>query len=224
MNDEKPDLIILAAGHSIGADGVIKCLLKHPITRKNIIETAREIFPDFLIRVVVGYRALEIISEFPEFEYIINNEWSFTGNAYSLSLALQRKKTLVLSGDLFLTSDIRGIIYENIEKSFVFSKKTEQRRVSAINLKVSKEGTVNSIYTGKMESIKDPESLGAFWVANEELIEAWKNSCLMNPQKFAGECLPVPDQNLYSLELKSEILQEITDANDFLKFKNQGMS
>ena len=36
MSTNNPDLIILAAGHSLGADGVIKCLIKHPKTKKNI--------------------------------------------------------------------------------------------------------------------------------------------------------------------------------------------
>ena len=95
MKSDRPDLILLAAGHSIGADGIIKCLIKHPVTRKNILETAREIFSDFNIRVVVGYRALEIISEYPEFSYVVNNEWSFTGNAYSLASAIQSNRALV---------------------------------------------------------------------------------------------------------------------------------
>ncbi len=219
MNCEKPDLIILAAGHSLGADGVIKCLLKHPETRKDILETAREIFHDFSIRVVIGYRALEIISAYPDFDYVVNNEWSFTGNAHSLSLAIRNRKTLVLSGDLFVNEDTRQIIIDNFEKSFVFTKKTESRRPNAINLKVSDDGKINSIYTGKMDSISDPESLGAFWITNQQLIEAWAERCATFPQKFAGECLPLSGNNLYSLELDRETLQEITDATSFLSFK-----
>ena len=46
MSANEPDLIILAAGHSLGADGVIKSLIKHPKTKK-YYRNCEILFPKF---------------------------------------------------------------------------------------------------------------------------------------------------------------------------------
>ena len=216
MTEFKADLVILAAGHSVGADGVIKCLLKHPVTRKNILETAEEVFPDFEVRVVVGYRALEVVSAFPHFSYAVNDEWSFSGNAHSLALAMRKRKTLVLSGDLFVSREMMEIVRENFEKSFAITEKTERRRGNAINFKVNEENKIISQYSGKMETVRDPESLGAFWIGDPDIADLWIKKCQENPNLFAAECLPFEKASVFSVEGSSSLVSEITDVRDFL--------
>ena len=224
MSTNNPDLIILAAGHSLGADGVIKCLIKHPKTKKNILETAKYYFPNFKVRVVIGYRALEIVSAHPELSYVVNDEWSFTGNSHSLALALRNRKTLVVSGDLFVSQEMVKILNEKPNRSIAFTARSERRRGNAINFRVDEQERILSHYTGKMETVTDPESLGAFWIGDADIAKQWKRRCEESPNKFAAECLPLDCGYIYSRETPSDTLYEITDAKDFLSFSKRQTS
>ena len=94
-------LIILAAGDSFELDGFNKLTIKHPKYKMSIIEIYRKVFKVDKIQVIVGFRAMNIMNDFPEFEYILNDKWQTTGG-HSLSLALDQHPSIVISSDFIL--------------------------------------------------------------------------------------------------------------------------
>ena len=67
-------LIILAAGQGFKLDGFNKILLKDPETKKTILDYYLEYFSDYKITMVVGFKSITIMNEYPEIEYIFNEE------------------------------------------------------------------------------------------------------------------------------------------------------
>ena len=65
-------LIILAAGDSFELNGFNKLLLKNPLTRETILDQYIRFFKPTSIKIVLGYKAIDIMNEFPNYDYIIN--------------------------------------------------------------------------------------------------------------------------------------------------------
>ena len=84
-------IIILAANQGFNLDGKNKLLLKDPKTKKTILENYIELFKGHKITIVVGYGATEIISKFPELEFIYNSQWKTGNSSYSLGLTLNNE-------------------------------------------------------------------------------------------------------------------------------------
>ena len=99
-------LIVLDAGDSFELDGFNKLLIKHPTTKKTILDTYIDLFKPSEIERVVGYRAMEIMTEYPSLNYIFNSKWQTTNNSYSLSLSLSETPCYIISSDLFINQNL----------------------------------------------------------------------------------------------------------------------
>ena len=73
-------LIILAAGDSYELDGFNKLTIKHPKYNMSIIDICKKIFNVNHIQLVVISRAMNIMNDYPDFDYILNNKWQTTGS------------------------------------------------------------------------------------------------------------------------------------------------
>src|ERR1700733_10391945 len=82
------NVIILAAGKSLQLDGISKALIRHPATGKTVLDYAVEAFAGKRITVVVGFRAIHIMQNYPRLRFVHNPDWALTNNAMSLGLAL----------------------------------------------------------------------------------------------------------------------------------------
>ena len=194
-------LIILAAGDSYELDGFNKLTIKHPKYNMSIIDIYQKIFNVKHIQVVVGFRAMNIMNDYPDFDYILNNKWQTTGSAYSLSLALDKNPSYIISSDFILNPQLDNI-FNSDKQDIVYVKKSESKRLTSLKCKVNND-IIENIYRGKSKNMNDYEILGIFKITDPDILYNWKIKCINNPTMYAGETLIMDNFNL-SYEILDE--------------------
>lgn len=211
-------VIVLAAGQGYQLDGFNKILTKHPITGERIIESYKRLFPNKKITIVVGYRSINLMHNYPEFDYVLNPFWGQFHNSYSLSLALDRESCYVISGDLFLSDGVIADM-EATDRELVVVRQNDNRKTSAVSVASNSDGHVTSIYDGAVRNASDYESVGIFKVVSGDTLDRWKSSCDTNPHVFAGLNLPVNNGSEFECYMVGEnSVFEIDEAQDYLAY------
>ena len=209
-------VIILTAGQGFQLDGFNTVLIKHPKTGQRIIEQYLEIFNYKQITVVVGYRAINIMHQYPKLHYVYSSKWSVTNNSYSLGLALNDEPCFVVSSDLFMDKEIFTMLDE-AEPDCVLTENSEDRVLASLNC--SLEGRrIREIYQGEVRSHEDPESLGVFKMTDRNLLRLWKRNCLRHTNLFIGQNLSFNEEiPIYSVDIGRYNLDEINTPLDYIK-------
>lgn len=189
--EEKLRAIILAAGRDNMLDGMIKCLIRHPRDGRPVLQHLVDAFDGMEMTVVVGYRAIEIIQEFPGLGYVVNKDWAVTNSAYSLALALDERPCMVVSGDIFLDAATVASLAESGPDCALTSRR-ENRGMTALNA-VTSDGCINEVYTGMLHSPEDLELLGLYKVSSPKTLSSWKRNGFDHSNLFCGQALPVGD-------------------------------
>lgn len=208
-------LIILSAGDSFELDGFNKLLINNPISGKTIVEQYEAIFEPSEITVVVGYKAMEIMNRYPNFNYIYNKKWQTTGSAYSLSLALDEKPSIIIESDFFIDEKLKEEFAENDE--FVVLKKSESKSLTSFKALINEDNQITGVYSGKSKN-NDPELLGLFKVSNIETLRKWKKNGIQNPHQYIGESFPYEESSIPYLEVSGKSITEINTPTDFINF------
>jgi len=68
-------LIVLAAGQAFKLDNINKLLIRHPKTGETILQRYERLFKNYEVTVVTGFKAIAIMSSFPNLNYIHNDQW-----------------------------------------------------------------------------------------------------------------------------------------------------
>ncbi len=207
-------LIILSAGDSFELDGFNKLLINNPISGKTIIEQYQSIFEPSEIIVVVGYKAMEIMNRYPNFKYIYNKKWQTTGSAYSLSLALDEKPSIIIESDFFIDEKLKDEFSSNDE--FVVIKKSESKSLNSYKAVINKN-KITGVYSGKSKD-NDPELLGVFKISNIETLREWKKNGIQNPHQYIGQSFPYETSNIPFIEVSGKSITEINTPSDFINF------
>ena len=211
-------LIVLAAGDSFELDGFNKLLIKNPITKRTILEEYSKVFEAESITIVVGYKAMDVMSQYPQYDYIYNKKWQTTGSAYSLSLALSEEPCVVIESDFLISESVKKNLTQ-LQK-FVVIKHSESRRLASFNAVV--EGTsIKRIYKGKSNG-DDPELLGLFKENDPEILREWKKNGIKNPHQYIGESYPYEITEIPYLAVGDKEIIEINTPNDFINFIKKG--
>ena len=212
-------LIILAAGQGFQLDGFNKILLKDPISRKAILDQYLQYFPEYPITVVVGFKAITIMSEYPQLHYVYNPEWRTKGNSYSLALALSEEPCTILPSDLFFDQELAERIRQAPPNSGLVAH-TENRSLQALHCQVV-DGTIADVYKGDTRP-GDPELMGVFKISDKEILRRWRLNCLANDtvSAFIGENLPFRRSPIHVIEKGRSALFEINTPFDYLSFIN----
>ena len=212
-------LIILAAGDSYELDGFNKLTIKHPKYNMSIIDIYQKIFNVNHIQVVVGFRAMNIMNDYPDFDYILNNKWQTTGSAYSLSLALDKNPSYIISSDFILNPQLDNI-FNSDKQDVVYVKKSESKRLTSLKCKVNND-IIENIYRGKSKNMNDYEILGIFKITDPDILYNWKIKSINNPTMYAGETLIMDNFNLSYEILDEDIITEINTPLDYINFLNR---
>jgi choline kinase len=216
--------IILAAGRGAQADGMAKILIRHPATQKTIMDHAIEAFKGKRIIVVVGFRAIQVMEEYPALDYVINNDWAITHNAMSLGLALNDQPTYVVSGDMFLSQELIANL-DNNAPNVALVEPRENRTLTAINCVVRDDNTISEAYQGPIRDNADPEAIGLFKVSDDQVLRAWKRLCVRHGNLFAAQTLPFDIAPIYAVPLENHVFDEINTPMDYqrlmLRFREQ---
>jgi len=211
-------VIILAAGQGFKLDGFNKLLIKHPETGKRIIDTYIEAFHGKDITVVTGYRAINIMHNYPKLNYIHNPDWAVTNNSYSLALALDDSPCYVISDDLIITSDLIKML-DNAPQDCVLTEVRENRTLTAVNCVVNHDDkTIKNIYQGSLREQIDPEAIGIYKISDADVLRSWKRNCVEHGNLFAGQNLPLNiGKQIYSCDIGACSLSEVNTPMDYIR-------
>ena len=208
-------VIILAAGKSLQLDGISKALIRHPVTGRTILEYAIDAFAGKRITVVVGFRAIQIMQTYPQLGYVHNPDWALTNNAVSLGLALDDKPTYVVSGDIFIGSELVQRLDRGAPNLALVSDR-EKRSLSAIHCVLDERQRVIETYQGPVRSMTHPESVGIFKISDPGLLGAWRRRCFEHTNLFAGQLLPCDQAEIGIEMLRDELFFEVNTPVDYL--------
>lgn len=210
-------LIILAAGQGYKLDNFNKILIKDPVTGKTLLERYLQLFSQYEITIVLGYKAIEVMNQFPSnlfpINYIYNHEWKTTKNSSSLALALDDKPCVIISGDLFFDEKMVELISKGTDTIFVHK---QQNKTTDIRCKCDKNDRVTSIYWSK-EYDNDYETLGIFKIMTPKILKEWKNNCIKNKDKFVAQNLPYTKFPFHIIDKKDIFFHEINTHQDYIR-------
>jgi len=208
--------IILAAGNGYQLDGYNKSLICDPLTGREILDLQLEALEGCRVTVVVGYRAINVMSRYRGVEYVYNPSWSVTNNSYSLALALSDEPSLVLSGDMIFGRELIDAVAAG-PPNCVVTDATENRTPNSLNCRMEGE-RILELYQGSLRDLGDPEAVGFFKVSDPEILRAWRHNCLRHQNLFAGQNLPFePGAELRSLPLGGMRLDEVNTPFDYIR-------
>ena len=180
-------VIILAAGQAVQLDGYNKLLIKDPESGDSVLDKYIEAFNGFNITVVLGYRAINVMHEFPYLDYIYNSEWAVSNSSYSLSLALNQDPCFVINGDFFIEPELISAM-QNSDPDIIATLPRESRASNALNVSLD-ENNVIDIYQGKLKEASDPEAIGIYKITSQEILEAWRYNCINHSDLYVGQNL-----------------------------------
>lgn len=213
-------VIVLAAGRGHQLDGATKVLIRHPATGKTILDHLIEAFAGKRITVVVGFRAIQIMEQYPKLDYVINHEWAVTNNAMSLGLALSDEPSYVTSGDIFFD---RPLVEEldQAAPNLALTELRENRTLTAIHCSLRDDGSISETYQGPVRDVRHPEAIGLFKITDRELLKRWKHLCIRHGNLFVGQALPCDGAPIFTVPRNDHGFVEINTAADYLRFLEQ---
>jgi len=207
--------IVLAAGQGFQLDGCVKLLIKDPKTGEKIIDQLIKIFGKQNLTIVVGYKAIQVMEEYPDLKYIFNADWKITNNSYSLGLAIDNEPCYVISSDLIISSEIIDLL-DDAEGNCVLTSNRENRELNSLNCKINSNNKISQIYQGFCQNDSDPEAVGVYKITDLQILELWKKNCLRHGNLFAGQNLNFDFSPIYSIDKQNYRLDEINTVIDFL--------
>ncbi len=205
-------VIVLAAGQGFRLDGFHKLRIKDPRSGKPLLEHLRTLFASWDMTVVLGYQAISVMTEWPDVDYVYNEHWSITGNSYSLSLALDERPCVVVSGDLFFDADLVRLI-ENAPANAVFVQRSENKAAHSVRCSGD---PVSALYLGEPRSTTDTETIGIYKVSDPALLRTWKRACAQNRAVFCGINLPIADAPFAAVDKGDLFLHEVNTHLDYV--------
>ena len=208
--------IILAAGESMLLDGFPKLLVKNPSTNKTILDNYLEIFEGMEITIVVGYKAMEVINQYPKLNYVYNPHWATTNNSGSLSLALNHEPCIVVSDDIFFKKELINQII-NYDGDVVLTSINESRSSTSLNC-TTDDSKITELYKGPIKNVSDPEAMGLYKISSTEVLKKWGKNCMRYPNFLIGENLPINESDIRYFNLGDNYFYEINTIYDYLRF------
>src|SRR3990167_4505263 len=178
-------VIALAAGQGFQLDGLNKCLIRDPLDGRRIIDKIIRAFPNYPITIVVGYQAVRVMQDYPQLNYVYNQDWGMTNNSYSLGLALTDEPCYILSSDLIFEPELI-MAMEKAPENIILTEQRENRTLTAINCILDGQRVIET-YQGALRQQQDPEAIGIFKISNSKILHEWKQNCLQYRNLFIGQ-------------------------------------
>lgn len=207
-------LIVLAAGQGFKLDGFHKLYIRDPATGEPLVERYRRLFAAWPLTVVVGYQAIRVMNDYPDLDYVYNDQWSITGNSYSLSLALDDRPAVVVSSDLFFDEAMVELIAAAPANAVVVMR-SENKQAHSIRCQVE-GGVVRSVYLGEPKRADDVETTGIYKVSDPVLLREWKRACAHSRSVFAGLNLPLGGGDVAAVDKGGCFFHEVNTHLDYL--------
>lgn len=217
-------VIVLAAGRGNQADGMAKCLIRHPLSRATVLDHLVAAFAGKRVTVVVGFRAIQVMDHYPQLDFVLNEHWADTGNAMSLALALDDEPTYVVPGDVFLDQSLVEEM-DGAGPDLALISTRENRIPTAIHGVLDESGRVTGTYQGAVRDIAHPEMLGLFKMSTPQLLENWKRRSTRDGHRFAALTLPTDtaDERVVAHPISTHQYDEVNTPADYLRLIRAGV-
>jgi choline kinase len=206
--------IVLAAGQGFQLGGFNKLLIRHPDDGHTVLEHALAAFAGKDVTLVLGYRAIEVMHQYPRLHYVLNDDWSVSSNALSLGLALDERPAYVVSGDMFFDRALIEFLDDGPE-NLVLTDSRENRILSAVHCRLDDRRHVVETYQGPVQDSAHPEAIGLFKVSSPSLLAEWKRRCLAYGNLFAGQTLPCDLDPVAAVDRAGHVFDEVNTAEDY---------
>jgi len=177
--------IILGAGSGSRLGGYNKLLIKDkdgcPILGRMMTDLSRIGIYD--ITVVVGYKAINVMSQYPRFKYIINPIFDITNSAYSTALAFQEDSSpaILIYGENIYPISPFGSMNKEEDLMLVSSQTIADKHATGPIF--DKDGYIIGVREG-IGTI--PESIGVFTFNNKHIIYGLINRGMELRDKYMG--------------------------------------
>jgi len=168
--------------------------------------------------VVVGYRAAEIMSNYPDLKYVYNYRWFETGSAFSTYLGLDSVPVIVLPADLLISDEMACQIMAS-KGNTLFGLDTENRSESSSN--VSHVGSkVTGIYNGAKIAGADKEFSGIIKISSQSVLDDLAKICEENSDLYLSECLALLKES-FNFQLLQGHFVEVNTIDDYVRLFNE---
>lgn len=210
-------VIVLGAGQGYQLDGFNKLLIRDPVDGRHIIEKYHDAFAGMNMTIIVGYRAINVMQKYRDYQYVYNSDWAVTNNSYSLNLAINDEPCYVISGDLLIEPDLIQML-EKSGPDLVVTQHRESRTLSALNVSTNSQGRVQEVYQGKLRNNSDPEAVGVYKISSPALLASWRRNCREYGNLFVGQNLPFDtDIPITTVDVGQHRLDEINTPMDYIR-------
>jgi len=210
----------LAAGRGYHVDGANKLLIKHPHTGLTLLQHALRAFEGKKVTVVVGYQSIQVMQDYPQLDYVLNEDWALTNNASSLGFSLTEEASYVVSGDMVFSQELIRELDRGPE-DLVLVEPRENRTLSAVHCIVQND-IVQETYQGPVRSASHPEAIGLFKISSPSILREWKRQSLKHSNMFVGQTLPCDIKPISAHPLGEHEFVEINTPTDYLNLLRWG--
>ena len=219
-------IVILGAGQGFKLDNFNKLLLKHPISKKSVIAIYIDVFGAENLIVGLGYRAISIVHEYPQLNYVINHRWSETKSSETLRMCLDElthedEPLIVVPGDAFITeSTLLKML--NINSNTICVTQNESIKPDSVMIKANKTDIL-SIYQGNPNP-NDYIVVGAYKIKTAKFMKEIIENSVNQSRMFASEVLlnymnREKTFHEWSILDITKSIHEIETVEDYLKYK-----
>jgi len=210
-------LIIMAAGQGYKLDGFNKLLLRDARDGQTVLDKYLQAFRGKDVTVVTGYRAINIMHQYHDLQYIHNPEWAVSNNSHSLSLVITDEPCYVISDDFFIEPGLIEYL-DGAGPDLVLTEIRENRILTALNCICDESRTVQEVYQGKLRSQSDPEMIGIYKISDPQILQGWRKNCIEYPNLFVGQNLPMdPARPISAVDLGPHRFVEINTPLDYIR-------
>ena len=198
-------------------DGIHKLKLLIPATKDTIKTHIQNSFPGNL-SIVVGYRAAELMSEWPDLDFSYNKRWYETGSAESARIGLRDLKkqnpVIIMPCDIIFSPKASATI-NNCNDDSIFVVNSENRSANALNVILDGEKIIDC-YRGPKKDGSHPEAKGVAKIFSKEKLDIVSKECELNPNSFFIEALIKSGCKFNSVDLTGEI-NEINTTDEYFQ-------
>lgn len=153
---------------------------------------------------------------YPTLNYVYNPDWALTNNAMSLALALDDRPTYVVSGDIFLSSDLVQRL-DSESDDLVLTSDREKRSLTAIHCVLDDKKTeFQKPIRGRLGTCDILNQLACLRSLSS-LLREWRRRCLLHSNLFVGQLIPCDVTHVSSVRISDEFFYEINTPTDYVE-------
>jgi ribonucleotide monophosphatase NagD (HAD superfamily)/choline kinase len=225
-------LVILNAGIGSRLENITKnkpkCLLNLIKGYKTLLENQLMIFNKFEILLIIGYKSemiIDVIKNYKNVSYVINEEYNTTNNMYSINLAknfIGNDPFFVLNGDIYIEEQILNDIKSmdlNFNSVFV-----QKHKFNDENMKVN---VVDSFIIDIDKKLKVGESMGLsmdfYYIKDTQVYFREIEEYLINEKNHWAELIlkKMMKNNKFKPVYSNVFWYEIDTIDDYINYINK---